>query len=46
MGQRFGHDFSHVRVHTDAAAARSAQEVTANAYTVGHNIVFNAGQYV
>jgi hypothetical protein len=45
MGQRFGHDFSRVRVHTDAAAARSAREVNANAYTVGHNIVFGVGKY-
>lgn len=45
MGQRFGHDFSHVRVHTDGAAARSAQDVNANAYTVGHNIVFGNGQF-
>ncbi len=45
MSQRFGHNFSRVRVHTDAAAARSAQEVNANAYTVGHNMVFGAGRY-
>lgn len=40
MGQRFGHDFSRVRVHTDAAAERSARDVNANAYTVGHNITY------
>jgi len=45
MGQRFGHDFSRVRVHTDAAAERSAGEVNANAYTVGHNIVFGTDQF-
>jgi Domain of unknown function (DUF4157)/HNH/ENDO VII superfamily nuclease with conserved GHE residues len=45
MGQRFGHDFSRVRIHTDGAAARSAQDVNANAYTVGHNIVFGDGQF-
>ncbi|WP_375494035.1 DUF4157 domain-containing protein, partial [uncultured Nostoc sp.] len=45
MGQRFGHDFSSVRVHTDETAGRSAREVNANAYTVEHNIVFGAGQY-
>jgi len=45
MGQRFGHDFSQVRVHTGTAAERSAQEVKANAYTVGHNIVFGTGQF-
>ncbi len=45
MGQRFGHDFSHVRVHTDGAAEQSAQDVHAHAYTVGHNIVFGAGRF-
>jgi nucleoid-associated protein YgaU len=45
MEQRFGHDFSRVRVHTNGDAERSAREVNANAYTVGKNIVFRAGQY-
>jgi Domain of unknown function (DUF4157) len=45
MEQRFGHDFSRVRVHTDAEAGRSAREVNANAYTVGQNIVFGASRY-
>ena len=45
MEQRFGHDFSRVRVHSGAAAEQSAREVDANAYTVGHNIVFGTGQY-
>lgn len=45
MGQRFGHDFSQVRVHSDAAAEQSAQAVNAHAYTVGHNLVFGAGQF-
>lgn len=43
MGQRFGHDFSSVRVHTGGAAEQSARDVSAHAYTVGHNIVFGAG---
>jgi hypothetical protein len=42
---RFGHDFSKVRVHTDEMAAESADAVNALAYTVGHDIVFGAGQY-
>ncbi|BBJ23432.1 eCIS core domain-containing protein [Candidatus Nitrotoga sp. AM1P] len=46
MGQRFGHDFSQVRVHTDFAAKQSAQDINAHAYTVGHNIVFGAGGFV
>ncbi|MFL6858310.1 MAG: DUF4157 domain-containing protein [Allosphingosinicella sp.] len=42
---RFGHDFSSVRVHSDAKAAASAQEVGAEAYTVGSNIVFAGGRW-
>ena len=45
MEGRFGHDFSGVRVHTDTAAQQSAMDVNAHAYTVGHNIVFGAGQF-
>jgi hypothetical protein len=44
MQQRFGHDFSRVRVHSGGAAEQSAREVNAHAYTVGHHIVFGAGQ--
>jgi hypothetical protein len=36
---RFGCDFSQVRVHDDASAARSAQAIAASAYTVGRHIV-------
>jgi len=42
---RFGHDFSQVRVHTDAKAAESTRAVNALAYTVGRDVVFGAGQY-
>lgn len=45
MERRFGHDFSQVRVHTDAAADRSARELHAHAYTAGRHIVFAAGRY-
>ena len=45
METRLGHDFSHVRVHTDAEAAGSARGVNARAYTVGNDIVFGEGQY-
>jgi hypothetical protein len=45
MEQRFGHDFSRVRVHSDAAASQSALDVNAHAYTVGNNIVFGAGRF-
>lgn len=42
---RFGHDFSQVRVHTDAKAGESARAVNAVAYTVGQDIVFDAAFY-
>ena len=45
MEQRFGHDFSRVRVHSGAAAEQSARDVSAHAYTVGQNIVFGAGRF-
>jgi hypothetical protein len=45
MEQRFGHDFSRVRVHSGAVAAQSARDVNAQAYTVGQDIVFAAGRY-
>lgn len=45
MEQRFRHDFSRVRVHTDARAVESADAVDALAYTVGNHIVFDQGQY-
>ena len=45
MEPRFGHDFSGVRVHSDASAQQSARDINANAYTVGQNIVFGAGKF-
>jgi hypothetical protein len=45
MEQRFGHDFSSVRVHSGGAAEQSAQDVNASAYTMGHDIVFGAGRF-
>lgn len=45
MGARLGHDFSRVRIHTDARAADSARAVDALAYTVGQDVVFGDGRY-
>jgi len=45
FGPRFGRDFSSVRVHTGAAAGQSARDVNAHAYTVGRNMVFDAGRF-
>ena len=45
MEPRFGHDFSHVRVHSGTMGEQSARAINAHAYTVGHDIVFGAGQF-
>ena len=45
MEGRFGQSFDDVRVHTDSQASQSAESVGANAYTVGNDIVFRAGQF-
>lgn len=45
MERRLGHDFSRVRVHTDARAGASADALQARAYTVGQDIVFGRGEY-
>jgi hypothetical protein len=42
---RFGHSFDQVRVHTDAAAAASSQDLNALAYTRGRHIVFAPGRF-
>ncbi|WP_405404765.1 MULTISPECIES: eCIS core domain-containing protein [unclassified Streptomyces] len=39
MEQRLGSDFSDVRLHTGAAAQRSAEEISARAYTAGSHVV-------
>lgn len=41
----FGRTFADVRVHSDAAAARSAHAFGARAYTQGGEIIFGSGQY-
>jgi hypothetical protein len=45
MGQRFRYDFSHVRVHFGTDAEQSAREVNADAYTIGHHLVFGRGRF-
>ena len=42
MESSFGHDFSNVRIHSDAAAQSSAADVSARAYTVGDHIVLGS----
>jgi outer membrane protein OmpA-like peptidoglycan-associated protein len=41
---RLGYDFGQVRIHTGGAAAESARQVNALAYTLGRDIVLGAGQ--
>ena len=45
MDLRFGHDFSRVRVHTDADAAASARALRSRAFTIGENIWLGEQQY-
>ena len=45
MQRRFGADFSSVRIHTDARAARISREMGAQAFTVGHDVYFAVGHY-
>jgi hypothetical protein len=42
---RFGFSFSNVRIHDDAAAARSVAAAKARAYTAGSHIAFAIGEY-
>jgi hypothetical protein len=42
---RFGHDFSRVRVHTNAKATESARAVKALAYAVDNQVVFRADKF-
>jgi hypothetical protein len=45
MESRFGHDFSHVRVHADPRAAASARALNADAYTAGAHVIFAPGKF-
>jgi hypothetical protein len=45
MEQKFGFDFSNVRIHSDERATRSARSINALAYTIGNEIVFGEAQY-
>ena len=42
---RVGHDLGHVRVHSGAAAASATHSLNAQAFTIGHDIVFGEGEY-
>ncbi len=45
MRNRFGYDFSRVRIHTDTQAADSARALQARAYTAGDDVVFATGRF-
>ncbi|NJM81062.1 MAG: DUF4157 domain-containing protein, partial [Flavobacterium sp.] len=45
MEERFGVDFSGVRIHTNSQAIQMSQDLSAQAFTVGNDIYFNQGQY-
>lgn len=45
MQSRFGYDFRQVRIHSDPQAAKSAQAINTQAYTVGRDVVFGGAQY-
>lgn len=45
MESHLGHHFGHVRVHTDAEAARSAEVIQAHAFTFGSHVVMGAGRF-
>ena len=42
---QFGFDFGQVSIHTDSAAATSAQAIQARAYTAGRHVIFGANEY-
>lgn len=42
---RFGHDFGHVRVHSNEAAHAAVEALQAHAFTIGPAIFFGRGMY-
>ena len=42
---QLGHDFAHVRIHSDGALASAADAVNARALTFGNHIIFGPGNY-
>ncbi|MER3513280.1 MAG: flagellar motor protein MotB, partial [Chloroflexota bacterium] len=45
MEQRFGADFSGVRIHNDGESAQLNRALSAQAFTQGRDIYMGAGQY-
>ncbi|MEX2592046.1 MAG: DUF4157 domain-containing protein [Anditalea sp.] len=45
MSDRFGSDFSSVKIHTDSESVQLNRNLNAKAFTVGNDVYFNEGQY-
>lgn len=45
LQDRLGHDFRHVRIHADEAAAQAASAIGARAFTVGPHVAFGRGEF-
>lgn len=45
MENRFGADFSSVKIHTDSNAVQMNKALNAQAFTCGNDIYFNSGKY-
>jgi len=45
MSNKFGVDFSNVKIHTDNEAVKMNNELNAKAFTVGRDIYFNEGEF-
>jgi Domain of unknown function (DUF4157) len=45
MENRFGNNFSNVKIHTDSSAVQLSQNLNAQAFTVGDDVFFNEGKY-
>jgi cell fate (sporulation/competence/biofilm development) regulator YlbF (YheA/YmcA/DUF963 family) len=45
MERAFGHDFGHVRIHTDGNAQQAAELLHAHAFAIGADVFFNEGEY-
>jgi len=45
MGNRFGTDFSHVKIHNDSQSHQLNSTLNSKAFTVGNDVYFNQGNY-
>ncbi|OPX86531.1 MAG: hypothetical protein A4E53_02964 [Pelotomaculum sp. PtaB.Bin104] len=45
MERFFGRDFGQVRIHTDSFAGKTAHDLRAEAFTIGHDVFFNSGRF-